>query len=128
MTLQEIYKEDIRLNRADTWKAYDYAEWLSHHNIEIHFVKGEFQIFGFYKSSSVTLKDRAKGVIVEARYGELNGIRSLYDLIYLNYEWYEKSKGRTSVWTNPDPHWGELYIKAGIMKTVTETTTKWVKI
>lgn len=95
-----------------------------------------YEIPGFYKCGTVRLEkisDQSwKDNVWEchARYNEVTIIESLYDLIFINYDWWIRSKRTCDpVWKNPDPLWENLLLETvpGIKKTVKEVVVWDVK-
>ena len=83
--------------------------------------KLQYEVPGFYKSGSVLLFETDSGLIASARYSEVTAIKTLRDLIWLNYDWWQRSKDRFDDWKNPDPIWIPLLLNAGLIKSETKT-------
>lgn len=87
-----------------------------------------FEIGGFYKSGTVTLYDNHDCFTAVDRYGAHTEIRSIVDLVRLNYDWWIRScdRGRTvsgyfghqaaEVWEQPDHAWIPLLLEAGLIR------------
>lgn len=85
--------------------------------------KVEYIIEGFYKSDTVKLTEEADHLLAIARYDERTEIYSLYDLVKLNYRWWNFSKDRFNDWASPCVYWIPLWIKAGLIKENEKTKT-----
>jgi hypothetical protein len=71
----------------------------------------------FYKSGTVRLEPQEDGTFrAHSRYEQVDGIESLDDLVYLNYEWWQKSKNRSDSWLKPDELWAKEMVRLGIIK------------
>jgi len=68
----------------------------------------------FYKSGTVSIKEVEGSLIATARYNQNTEIFSVFDIVDLNYEWWEKSKERYIGWEKPTPLWQSLYEKFNI--------------
>jgi hypothetical protein len=68
-----------------------------------------YELTGFYKSSGIKLYEDSTYIYALARYGEitiLNDGENPFDaLVYLNYEWWNKSKNKFEGWVNPEEKW-----------------------
>lgn len=104
---------------------------LTHHvvlemidkGLEVTIKKGAVVVDGFYKSGTVELVINDENeLIAKSRYEQSNTIYSFNDLVYLNHEWWERSKNRSDHWASPDKQWGEFMVELGLVKKRVETT------
>jgi hypothetical protein len=67
----------------------------------------KYDVYGFYKSSKVTVDLTNK--TISARYDEVDEIVDYYplekQLLDLNKDWWERSKDRSSLWSELSPSW-----------------------
>lgn len=77
-----------------------------------------FVIEGFYKSNEIKLKPMIDlfGFTAISRYNEKIYIKHFDDLVYLNYEWWKRSKNRFDGWKNPDPLWINDMVRLDLIK------------
>lgn len=89
---------------------------------ELKVRKSGIFIEGFYKSGTVEMIiNEEDQLIAKSRYNQEDVIETFNDLVYLNYEWWQKSKGRSDHWTSPANEWGEFMVELGLAKKRTET-------
>lgn len=106
----------------------DFIEELVEAGISVTLQKGnKFRIEGFYKSSGVTIENInafQQEWVANARYNEVTRIESLRDIVELNYYWWDRSKGRSEYWEQPDPLWVPLLLQFKFIaaKTISEQT------
>lgn len=87
---------------------------VSYNNFSERF---EFKLDGFYKSGSVVLYEDEDGDLrAVSRYQQIDVITTFYDLIALNYHWWQLCKDRYDGWANPDSNWLPFLIDEGFVK------------
>ena len=86
-----------------------------------------YRIDGFYKSSGIDLeeKDGEEVLIATARYNEQTIVEKFYDLVSLNYDWWNYSKDRNEFWKNPESIWLPFLMDMGLVKRTVETVVKY---
>lgn len=96
-----------------------------------------YAIPGFYKSGEIKLIKNS-GLMYQntednsqiapwtaiARYDEKTEIWDFDDLISLNFDWWERSKGRSEAWANPEEPWAKLMLEKGWVETETKIIYK----
>jgi len=75
----------------------------------------EFYIDGFYKSGLIRLDKIGGKIFAYSRYNTKTEIKSLKDLILLNYLWWEYSKNMFFGWALPNCFWLPLLRKEGLI-------------
>lgn len=60
--------------------------------------------------------------IIITRYGRKDGYSCIQDILKINMDWWEKSKGLGESWNQPDSRWAPLLVKYGFIKEVKTTT------
>lgn len=98
-------------------------------------VKGEYNletetpvfiVSGFYKSGEIKLVEENNKLIAKARYDEETEIEELYNIVALNYLWWQRSKDRFDGWKNPDFNWIPLLEKFNFITKKIETIINYV--
>lgn len=78
-----------------------------------------YEMDGFYKSSGIKLYHDSNYIYALARYGEISELDEsdpFDSLVYLNYEWWQKSKDRYEGWNSPDVDWLPYLVEKGLVK------------
>ena len=70
---------------------------------------------GFYKSDGCAYFCDFNGEVwVFSRYGEIDCLLGLNDLIKVSYRWWRRSKDRDEMWANPsNESWARMYERIG---------------
>lgn len=69
------------------------------------------RVDGFYKSDCARLSLQSGKLIAETRYNQVDEINKFEDLVYLNYDWWLKSKDRSDAWKKPDGAWRAVLLE-----------------
>lgn len=102
----------------------DLAEQLLEKNIitsvdVVHNFENEplvINVPGFYKSNGAQLVIDGDKVVAITRYGQVDIITCISDLVYLNFQWWQKSTQKDSeLWNAPDHRWSALLLETGLV-------------
>lgn len=81
-----------------------------------------YSLDGFYKSGTVILYKTSTGKReCVARYNETNIIENFDDLVYLNYDWWIRSRDRSEGWQTPHDYWKHHLINKKLVTVDTRT-------
>jgi hypothetical protein len=78
-----------------------------------------YHLNGFYKSGSIRLQYKGGSIIATSRYDEetiLDEDNPFRSLVFLNYQWWQKSKDRFDGWESPDSKWLPYFLNYGLVK------------
>ena len=64
-----------------------------------------FELPGFYKSGTVSIKNVDGKWVMFDRYGEVGRVNDFSSIAKANHEWWKRSRNRNEHWKNPDPLW-----------------------
>jgi hypothetical protein len=87
-----------------------------------------FRLDGFYKSGDILLYEKDNHLFALARYDEITELddeNPFNSLVWLNFDWWDKSKDRYEGWNNPNSKWLPYLIEIGLIKEIVET--KYIK-
>lgn len=92
----------------------DIANALVDSGVGVEMLKHGYGILdGFYKSDGCAylVPSDNGGVHLRTRYGQIDQVESIADVVKVSRKWFEYSKNRFEGWRTPPSHWQTLYDK-----------------
>lgn len=85
-----------------------------------------YEIEGFYKSGSVKLYKNLDKWECTARYDEVTIVENFDDLVYINYDWWYKSRNSLEGWQEPHTYWKQHLIDKKLITVETHTRFEYI--
>lgn len=85
--------------------------------VRVLLTKSGYEIEGFYKAGSIRLDPDATGFMVATDKKEKQTLLKTFDdLVKLNYEWWKKSREKSTEFVNPGKEWIDEFVRLNYVK------------